>query len=204
MLTTPLEPELVDEDDVIRLGDGQHGRVGGEHHVRHRVRLGARLRARQAARVECHERESEPAATRAWPCRRKRQRRRTAGLTGPGRHQQPPPMPPRARPRHARTLSAGRVENLSLRSPSSSNKCTTLSTVTTARRVLFGEKHMAVTLHIPSAGGMSVLRCLSFMATPRAPGRVPPSQSQAATDLVQSRDVALCRVWRFSILTQAP
>mmetsp|Transcript_11352 Transcript_11352/g.27842 ORF Transcript_11352/g.27842 Transcript_11352/m.27842 type:complete len:213 (-) Transcript_11352:175-813(-) len=41
LLLAPLEPELVDEDNIVRLRDRQLGAVGREGHARHDVVLGA-------------------------------------------------------------------------------------------------------------------------------------------------------------------
>lgn len=61
-----------------------------------------------------------------------------------------------------RTFSDALVENLSLRSPDcASNMCTTLSTVTTAKRRLLGENAMDVTLHMPSVAGSKEVICRS-------------------------------------------
>ena len=59
------------------------------------------------------------------------------------------------------TLSAGLVENLSFRTPSSSNIWTTLSVVHTARRFPLGAQQRAVTLTIPSLGCVIDCKCFS-------------------------------------------
>lgn len=61
------------------------------------------------------------------------------------------------------TLSAGLVENLSLRTPFSSKRMTTRSVVHTAKRLPLGAQHTAVTLEIPGVGGVNDsinLRCM--------------------------------------------
>lgn len=73
-------------------------------------------------------------------------------------------MAPSVPSTRARTLLAGLVRNLSFFSPASLNRCTTLSVVTAARRALFGEQHMAVTLHIFRSAGIRGCSCRSFMA----------------------------------------
>lgn len=53
------------------------------------------------------------------------------------------------------------MENLSFRTPSSSNICTTLSVVHTARRFPLGAQQRAVTLTIPSLGCVIDCKCFS-------------------------------------------
>lgn len=77
----------------------------------------------------------------------------------------------RAPSARARTLFAGLVRNLSFFSPASLNRWTTLSVVTAASRALFGEQHMAVTLHIFRRAGISGCSCRSFMAATGAARR---------------------------------
>lgn len=62
------------------------------------------------------------------------------------------------------TFSAGLVENLSFRSPFSSNSCTNRSVVQTARRLPLSAQHTAVTLVMPGLGVVKVFSCLSCMA----------------------------------------
>lgn len=150
-LSSPIFSNLVDIDDVVSLSYGNFCGIRRERHALHHVALPAVLEIKTNL-MSMNEREKK---THICPDRPRRLILRNGVLhfqrvidwgTGHRAHGVFPTF-----------MSAGLVENLSLRSPCSSYSRTTLSTVQTANLALFWDQAMQVTLAEPSCGGEELM-----------------------------------------------